>query len=118
MRHAKKGYKLGRTQAHRKATLAALSVALIKHKRIQTTITKAKAMRPFVEPLVARARVDTTHNRRTVFGRLRDKEAVTTLFGEIADAVGRSPRRVFAHRAARAALRRRRRDGDGGVGGL
>ena len=91
MRHAKKGYKLGRTQAHRKATLAALSVALIKHKRIQTTITKAKAMRPFVEPLVARARVDTTHNRRTVFGRLRDKQAVTTLFGEIADAVGDRP---------------------------
>ncbi len=88
MRHGKKGYKLGRTHAHRKATLAALSNALIKHKRIRTTITKAKAMRSFIEPLISRSRSDTMHNRREVFRHLRDKAAVTELFVEIAEAVG------------------------------
>ncbi len=88
MRHGKKGYKLGRTRAHRKATLAALSNALIKHKRIRTTITKAKAMRSFVEPLITRSRSDTMHNRREVFSQLRDKTAVTELFVEVAEAVG------------------------------
>ena len=88
MRHGKKGYKIGRTHAHRKATLAALSNALIRHKRIRTTITKAKAMRSFVEPLITRSRTDTTHNRRHVFRHLQDKASVTELFGEIATAVG------------------------------
>ena len=88
MRHGRKGYKLGRTRAHRKATLAALSRALIRHKRIRTTITKAKALRGFVEPLITRSLVDTTHNRRHIFRRLQDKAAVSELFGEVADAVG------------------------------
>lgn len=88
MRHGKKRHKLGRTRAHRKATLAALASALIKHKRIRTTVAKAKAMRSFVEPLITRSLTDSTHNRRHVFSRLRDKIAVTELFGEVADAVG------------------------------
>ena len=91
MRHAKKGFKLNRTASHRKATLAALSVALIQHKRITTTVTKAKALRIFVEPLITRARVDTTQNRRQVFRRLMDKHAVTELFEEISEKVGDRP---------------------------
>ncbi len=91
MRHAKKGYKLGRTASHRKATLAALSGALIRHKRITTTLTKAKALRIYVEPLITRARVDTTHNRREVFRHLMDKIAVTELFNEISEKVGDRP---------------------------
>lgn len=91
MRHARKGYKLGRTSAHRKATLAALAGALIRHKRIRTTLTKAKAARSFVEPLITRARVDSTHNRREVFSQLRDKYAVTSLFNEVAARVGDRP---------------------------
>jgi len=88
MRHGQKGYKLGRTHAHRKATLAALSTALIKHKRIRTTLTKAKALRTYVEPLITRSKDDTTHNRRQVFRYLQDKYAVTELFGEVSDKVG------------------------------
>lgn len=91
MRHQKKGFKLGRTHAHRKATLAALSSALIRHKRIQTTLPKAKALRMFVEPLINRAKDDTMHNRRQVFRRLQDKHAVTELFGEIAEQLGDRP---------------------------
>ena len=91
MRHAKKGYKLSRTASHRKATLAALSGALIRHKRITTTLTKAKALRIYVEPLITRARVDTTHNRREVFRHLMDKIAVTELFDEISEKVGDRP---------------------------
>lgn len=88
MRHGQKGYKLGRTHAHRKATLAALSTALIKHKRIRTTLTKAKALRTYVEPLITRSKDDTTHNRRQVFRYLQDKYAVTELFSEVSDKVG------------------------------
>jgi len=66
----------------------ALSNALIEHKRIRTTVTKAKAMRSFVEPLITRSLTDTMHNRRRVFSNLQDKESVKTLFGEIAEAVG------------------------------
>lgn len=88
MRHGKKGYKLGRTQAHRRATLAALSSALIEHKRIRTTMTKAKALRMFVEPIITRAKEDTMQNRRQVFRHLQNKHAVKELFGEIADKVG------------------------------
>ena len=91
MRHAKKGYKLGRTASHRKATLSALSGALIRHKQITTTLTKAKSLRLYIEPLITRAREDTTHNRREVFRHLMDKQAVTELFEEIAEKVGDRP---------------------------
>lgn len=91
MRHQRKGHKLGRTTSHRKATLAALSNALIENKRITTTVPKAKALRPFVEPLITRAKEDTTHNRRQVFRRLQSKEAVKELFGDVAEQVGNRP---------------------------
>jgi large subunit ribosomal protein L17 len=87
MRHLKKGFKLGRTASHRKATLAALSNALIANKRITTTLTKAKALRTFVEPIISRSKDDTTHNRRQVFRRLQSKDSVKTLFDEIAGKV-------------------------------
>ena len=91
MRHQKKGFKLNRTDTHRKKTLASMSTALIKHKRITTTVTKAKALRVYVEPLISRAKTDTTHNRRQVFRFLQDKRAVTELFGEVAEKVGDRP---------------------------
>ncbi|NBB73258.1 MAG: 50S ribosomal protein L17 [Bacteroidetes bacterium] len=91
MRHRKKGKKLGRDSGHRKQTLAALSSALIEHKRIQTTLAKAKALRPFVEPLITRSKQDTTHNRKQVFRYLQDKEAIKELFGDVADQVGDRP---------------------------
>lgn len=84
MRHLKKGRKLGRTPSHRKATLASLSNALIKEHRIVTTVSKAKELRTFVEPLITKAKTDTTHKRRQVFSKLNDKEAVTQLFDEVA----------------------------------
>lgn len=84
MRHLKKGNKLGRKPSHRKATLSALSVALIKEHRIVTTVAKAKELRPFVEPLITKAKEDTSHNRRQVQSKLKDKEAVTHLFDEVA----------------------------------
>lgn len=83
MRHQVKGRKLNRSTPHRKATLQALSVALIKEQRIKTTLAKAKELRRFVEPLITRAKTDTTHNRRLVFAALQDKHAVTELFEEI-----------------------------------
>ncbi len=91
MRHRKKGKKLGRTSTHRKQTLQALSNALIEHKRITTTLPKAKALRPFVEPLITRAKDDTEHNRRQVFRYLQNKQAVRELFGEVSDRVGDRP---------------------------
>ena len=91
MRHRKKGKKLGRDSGHRKKTLAALSSALIEHKRIQTTLPKAKALRPFVEPLITRAKEDTTHNRKQVFRYLQNKEALKELFGDVAAQVGDRP---------------------------
>lgn len=91
MRHRKKGRKLGRTSAHRKRTLQALSAALIEHKRITTTIPKAKELRPFIEPLITRAKSDTEHNRRQVFRHLQNKAAIKELFDEIADRVGNRP---------------------------
>lgn len=84
MRHLVKGRKLGRTPSHRKATLSALSVALIKEHRIVTTVPKAKELRTYVEPLITKAKEDTTHNRRQVFSKLKDKAAVSHLFEEIA----------------------------------
>lgn len=83
MRHLVKGRKLGRTAAHRKATLSALAIALIEERRIITTVAKAKELRRFVEPLITKAKVDTTHNRRQVFSKLNDKYAVTELFEEV-----------------------------------
>ncbi len=91
MRHQNRIKKLGRTAAHRKATLAALGSALIEHKRIETTLPKAKALRSFVEPIINRAKEDTTANRRQVFRRLQSKEAVKELFGDIAASVGDRP---------------------------
>lgn len=91
MRHQKKRHRLGRDHAHRKATLTALSTALIEHKRITTTLPKAKALRNFVEPLISRAKDDTTHNRRQVFRYLQSKEAVKELFDEVGPLVGDRP---------------------------
>ncbi len=91
MRHQVKGRKLGRTTPHRKATMQALSVALIKEKRINTTLPKAKELRTFIEPIITKAKTDTTHNRRQVFARLRDKYAVTELFDTIIPEVGDRP---------------------------
>jgi len=91
MRHRKKGKKLGRTSPHRKRTLQALSNALIENKQITTTVAKAKAVRPFVEPLITRAKEDTEHNRRQVFRHLQNKEIISELFTEVADRVGDRP---------------------------
>jgi large subunit ribosomal protein L17 len=84
MRHGKKFNHLGRTAPHRKAMLANMASSLVKHKRINTTIAKAKALRIFIEPLITKAKSDTTHSRRTVFKYLKDKYAVTELFRDIA----------------------------------
>lgn len=91
MRHGKKFNHLGRKAAHRKALLRNLSIALIEHKRINTTVAKAKALRKFIEPLVTKAKTDTMHSRRVVFSYLQNKYAVTELFGEIAEKVGDRP---------------------------
>ena len=91
MRHGKKVNHLGRKTAHRKAMLANMACSLIEHKRINTTVAKAKALKQFVEPLVTKSKDDTTHNRRIVFSRLRQKEAVTELFKEVAVKVGDRP---------------------------
>ncbi|MFN4086616.1 MAG: 50S ribosomal protein L17 [Spirosomataceae bacterium] len=87
MRHGKKVNHLGRTKSHREAMLANMAVSLIKAKRIETTLPKAKELRKYIEPLVTKGKNDSTHNRRTVFSYLQDKEAITTLFGEIAEKV-------------------------------
>lgn len=91
MRHQVKRHKIGRGHAHRAATLASLSSALIQHKRIRTTFTKAKALRVYVEPLITRCKEDTTHNRREVFKHLQNKHAIKELFGDIAVQVGDRP---------------------------
>lgn len=91
MRHGKKVNHLGRKTAHRKSMLANMACSLIEHKRIHTTVAKAKALRQFVEPLVTKSKEDTTHNRRIVFSRLRQKEAVTELFRDVAVKVGDRP---------------------------
>ena len=87
MRHGKKVNHLGRTKSHRDALLANLAISLIKAKRIETTLAKAKALRMYVEPLVNKSKTDNTHSRRTVFSYLQDKEAIKILFGEIAEKV-------------------------------
>lgn len=84
MRHGKKDNHLGRTKGHREALLSNLASSLIIHKKINTTVAKAKALRRYVEPLLTRAKEDTTHSRRIVFGYLQNKNAVTELFREVA----------------------------------
>jgi len=84
MRHGKKFNHLGRKTAHRKAMLSNMGCSLIEHKRITTTVAKAKALRLFIEPILTKSKTDSTHNRRTAFRYLRDKYAVTELFREIA----------------------------------
>ena len=91
MRHRKKGNHLGRKTAHRKAMLANMACSLIEHKRINTTVAKAKALKMFVEPIVTKSKEDTTHSRRLVFAKLRDKYAVGELFREVAPKVGDRP---------------------------
>ncbi len=91
MRHRVKGKKLGRTAAHRKATLRALSTALIKHKRIKTTVAKAKALRTFVEPLITKAKKDTVHSRRLIAREIHDKAVVQELFNEVVPKIGDRP---------------------------
>ncbi len=82
---------LGRKTAHRKSMLANMACSLIEHKRINTTVTKAKALKQFVEPIITKAKDDSTHNRRTAFRYLRNKQAVTELFRTVADKVGDRP---------------------------
>lgn len=84
MRHGKKFNHLGRKAAHRKSMLANMACSLIEHKRIKTTVPKAKALRKYVEPLITKSKNDTTHSRRTVFSYLKQKEAITELFGDVA----------------------------------
>lgn len=84
MRHLVKGKKLSRTTSHRKATLSSLATALIQEHRIVTTVPKAKELRRYVEPLITKAKEDTTHNRRQVFSKLNNKKAVSQLFEEVA----------------------------------
>ena len=91
MRHGKKHNHLGRKTAHRKAMLANMACSLIEHKRINTTVAKAKALRTFVEPLITKSKSDTTHNRRIVFSYLRNKYAVTELFREVSVKVADRP---------------------------
>lgn len=84
MRHGKKNNHLGRKSAHRKAMLSNMACSLIEHKRIKTTVAKAKALRKYVEPLITKSKNDTTHSRRVVFSYLRQKQAITELFGDVA----------------------------------
>lgn len=91
MRHGDKNNNLGRTASHRRALLANMTIALITHKRINTTLAKAKALRRFVEPLVTKAKDNTTHSRRVVFSHLQNKDAIKELFGTVATKIGDRP---------------------------
>jgi large subunit ribosomal protein L17 len=91
MRHGDKIKNLSRTKAHRDALLSNLACQLIEHKRIITTLAKAKALRVYVEPLITKGKENTTHQRRVVFSYLQDKEAVKELFGAVAEKVGGRP---------------------------
>jgi large subunit ribosomal protein L17 len=91
MRHGDKINNLGRTASHRKALLSNLAAQLIQHKRIVTTLAKAKALRTYIEPLITKSKENTTHQRRVVFSYLQDKEAITELFSTIAEKVGGRP---------------------------
>lgn len=91
MRHGKKFNHLSRTKSHRKAMLSNMACSLIEHKRINTTVAKAKALRGFVEPLITKSKNDTTHSRRVVFSYLNNKFAVAELFRDVAPKVGERP---------------------------
>ena len=91
MKHGKKVNHLSRKVAHRKSMLANMASSLIEHKRINTTVAKAKALKQFVEPLITKSKIDTTHNRRIVFSLLRNKYAVATLFRDVAIKIGDRP---------------------------
>ncbi len=91
MRHGKKFNHLGRKKGHRRALLSNLAANLIEHKRINTTLAKAKALRVYVEPLVTKAKSDTTHSRRVVFSYLQNKEALKELFGPIREKIADRP---------------------------
>jgi large subunit ribosomal protein L17 len=91
MRHGVKLNKLSRTAAHRKSLMSNLACELISHKRIQTTLAKAKALRVYIEPLLTRGKSDDTHNRRIVFSYLQDKEAIKELFGAISEKIATRP---------------------------
>ena len=91
MRHNKKFNHLGRTKSHREAMLANMTVSLIRAKRINTTVAKAKALRVYAEPIINRAKEDTTNSRRIVFSYLQNKEAVKELFGDIAVKIANRP---------------------------
>ena len=91
MRHRNKKIKLGRKRAHRSSMLANLACSLIEHKRINTTITKAKALKRFIEPLVTKTKDDSTHNRRVVFKYLRNKQSINELFRTISNKIGDRP---------------------------
>ena len=91
MRHGKKFNHLGRKTAHRKAMLSNMACSLIEHKRINTTLAKAKALRGFVEPLITRSKTESTHSRRIAFKHLRNKYSVTELFREVAPKVADRP---------------------------
>lgn len=91
MRHGKKFNHLGRKAAHRKAMLSNMACSLIDHKRINTTVAKAKALKQYVEPLITKAKNDSTHSRRVVFSYLRQKETIKELFGAVSSKVGDRP---------------------------
>ena len=91
MRHGKKVNHLGRTNSHRKAMLANMATSLILHKRITTTLAKAKALRVYAEPILTKSKDDTTHSRRTVFSYLQDKDAISILFRDIAPKIADRP---------------------------
>ena len=91
MRHSKTFNHLGRTASHRSAMLANMAISLIMHKRITTTVAKAKALKKYVEPLITKSKEDSTNSRRVVFSYLQNKEAIKELFGEVAQKVGDRP---------------------------
>ena len=91
MRHGKKIAHLGRTASHRKAMMANMASSLIEHKRINTTVAKAKALKKFVEPLITKAKSDSTHNRRVVFSALRKKKSGSEHFSDIHEKVEEAP---------------------------
>ncbi len=91
MRHANKNNHLGRTASHRRALLANLACSLIAHKRITTTLAKARELRRFVEPIITKSKEDTMHSRRTVFAILQNKEAVKELFGSVSEKIAERP---------------------------
>ena len=91
MRHGKKVMHLGRKKAHRKSMLSNMACSLIEHKSINTTVTKAKALKIFIEPIITKAKSDTTHNRRLAYSELRSKETISELFDTVSDKVGDRP---------------------------